>query len=524
MRHISIILATLAALLLWTSCTDDDSTSADYSRVNDITISGLEKSYSAMAYLGEHIKISPTITTANSSEDMTYQWLLYSSKTGTVVDGDTVKPVVIAQTRDLDYEVVVAPGTYQLRLLASDKHSGYTAYATAALSVATSFSEGFYILKQTANGQTELDLLASKGLEGHDLLKHTQGESMEGKPAAIWPIYNTDYINPDDKAIAQTNALAIVNEDGNVEVNRMADFQTVFSRSNLLYGQMDDDERVYAFFATANGYHFLVTSKGFRYCIQTGKSTGQYSNPMNTTGASTHIASDLLSYGGALLWDEAAHSLIVTDYNANPSPLAYADQTGTELTQNLKGYDCLHIGYNLMNSQATFTAILSDGSGQRYLYLASPSFFGTSLTSRKLLDSSSHMAHATSYSTCGNMAHYIYCTEGGKLYACNYTDDDLPETQLSPEGIGSDETINFVTNQFWKGNASGGKDFDYLIVGTQKGNQYTLRFYEMNGGAPVGKPVKTISGEGKVKMVRYLYSNFNVYDWNFQINVYSITD
>ena len=102
MIHTKWIFTALALLLTLGACTDDDSTQADYSRVSDIAISGLESSYAATAYLGEHLKINPIITTKNSDDDMTYQWLLDSSKTGTVVNGDTIRPTVIANTRDLD--------------------------------------------------------------------------------------------------------------------------------------------------------------------------------------------------------------------------------------------------------------------------------------------------------------------------------------------------------------------------------------------------------------------------------------
>ena len=524
MLHRNIFIPLAVAMLALAACTDDDSTSADYSKINSIEISGLEKNYSATAYLGEHLKINPTITTKNSDDQMTYTWLLYSEKTGTVENGDIIQPTVIANTRDLDYEIAMAPGNYQLRLLAADKATGYTAYASASLSVATTFSEGFYILKETTDGKTELDQLTSKGQEGHDLLKQTEGSSMTGKPGAIWPIYGTDYINPDDKTIAQTNALAIVNDEGDVEVKRMSDFTTFFNRSNILYGTMDDNDKVYAFFGTAMGYHFMVSSEGFRYTMATGKSTGQYGNPINSTGASIHIASDVKSFGSTLFWDETTSSLKVTDYNAGVSPLTYKDLTGSNLTQNLKGYTCRHIGYNLMNRTGTFTALLKDGEGNSYLYLVSPTFSSSYLSLRKALTSDSHLAKATSISTCGNQAKFIYCVDGGKLYACNFSDDDFPETLLQPEGIGSDETINFVTNQYWNGSFSGGTTFDYLIVGTQKGDTYTLRFYQMNGGAPEGKPVKSISGQGKVKMVRYMITNFNTSDWQLGYNVYSITD
>lgn len=524
MIHRNIIFPLFVAVLTLAACTDDDSTTADYTKVNSIEISGLEKEYAATAYLGEHLKITPTITTKNSDDEMTYTWLLYNEKTGTVVNGDTIKPTVIANTRNLDYEIAMAPGNYQLRLLAADKATGYTAYASANLSVATTFSEGFYILKETTDGKTELDQLTSKGQEGHDLLKQTEGCSMEGKPGAIWPIYGTDYINPDDKTIAQTNALAIVNDEGNVDVKRMSDFKTFFNRSTLLYGTMDDDDKIYAFFGTAMGYHFMVSSEGFRYTSATGKSTGQYGNPISSTGASMHIASDVTSYGGTLFWDETTKSLKVTDYNGGVSELTYENLTGANLTQNLSGYTCRHIGYNLMNSTGTYTALLKDSEGKNYLYLATPTFSSSYLSLRKALAPDSHLAKATSISTCGNQAKFIYCVDGGKLYACNFSEDDLPETVLQPEGIGNDETINFVTNQYWNGSISGGSNFDYLIVGTQKGDTYTLRFYQMKGGAPEGSPVKTISGQGKVKMVRYMFTNFDTTDWQFGINVYSITD
>lgn len=455
---------------------------------------------------------------------MSYTWLLYDESTGTVVDGDTIKPKVIATARGLDYEIAMPPGTYLLRLLVSDKATGYTVYATTNLSVSTIFSEGFFVLKETIDGKTDIDQLTSSDQKIYDLLERTEGKSMDGGPAAIWPIYITDYINPDTKDIDQTNALAIVNAEGNVNIKRMSDFATIFNRSNLLYDKMSDSEKVFAFVTNAMGYHFLISSKGFRLATITGTSTGQYGYPVNSTGASTHIASDVTSYGATLFWDEASKSLKTTDYNGNVAPLTYKDQSGSDLTQNLEGYTCCHIGYNMMNNTGTFTAILKDGSGNSYLYLVSPSMSGSFLSSRRIIANNSHLAQGTFFSTCGNQAKFIYCVDKGKLYACNYSDEDLPELSLTPEGIGSDETINFVTNQYWKKHYNNGSEFDYLIVGTQKGSTYTLRFYQMNGGIPEGKPVKTFSGEGRVKMVRYMFSNFNFNDWRSRRNVYSITD
>ena len=101
--------------------------------------------------------------------------------------------------------------------------------------------------------------------------------------------------------------------------------------------------------------------------------------------------------------------------------------------------------------------------------------------------------------------------------------DDYAESQLKFEGIGSDETIAYVTNQYWNSASDGSKKFDYLVVATQNGANYKLRFYATNGGAPVGQPVLTTEGEGRVKSVRFQNDSFSTFDWYFQ-NVFSIND
>ena len=100
----------------------------------------------------------------------------------------------------------------------------------------------------------------------------------------------------------------------------------------------------------------------------------------------------------------------------------------------------------------------------------------------------------------------------------------MGEIELKPEGIASDETIVFVANQFWNPALSSGDPFNYLIVGTQKGGSYKLYFYETNGGAPVGKPLMTKEGTGKVKCVRFLNTSYNSRDSDFGNLTYNGND
>ena len=91
----------------------------------------------------------------------------------------------------------------------------------------------------------------------------------------------------------------------------------------------------------------------------------------------------------------------------------------------------------------------------------------------------------------------------------NFNDENMNEIEIKPEGIGSGENIVFVANQFWNASGSSDDKFNYLIVGTQSGDNYKLYFYNINGGAPDGKPLMTKEGKGKVKCIRFLNTKYS---------------
>ena len=138
----------LAAAFLLAGCFDDDSTYADGNAVGEIVVTGMEENYSKTAYIGEMLTITPEVQSYVDEQDMTYRWLLLDANTGTEdKQGNVVEPTVIATEKNLNYEVAIGPGTYQLRLEATASPSGYTVYKTAMLTVRTTFSQVFYVLK-----------------------------------------------------------------------------------------------------------------------------------------------------------------------------------------------------------------------------------------------------------------------------------------------------------------------------------------------------------------------------------------
>lgn len=524
-KYLFIIVPLFLAFFL-SSCLHDDSTLGSNS-VSDIAVSGMDDSYTASSYIGEHLKIIPMVNTEYAEDDIAYTWLLLNENAGDITsDGDTIQPTVIGHAKDLDYEVDVEPGVYKLRLEAQAKSNGYTVYATAKLTVQTNFSQGFYIMKETADGNTEVDLLSGNGVFMENLLTKIDGTPMQGKPLTLSPCYSHGYIDDETGKTAMDNAISIISESGSFEMKRLTDLKTIFDRSNLLFDKMADDEKPYAICHSASGYIYYFSSNGLRYNSESdGTTSGRYGLPAEDCGGSRFFTQDLPSFGGVVFWDEMAHSLLSCDYDGAVSPLIYDDNTGEDETTGLVSYDCLHIGYNYMNNAGTVTIILEDKStGKRYLYLTKSSMNGVYLSKRSEIDAGLHFAKATAFSTNGLSAKYIYCVDAGQIYACIYDNDTLTETTLHFQGIGSGESITYVGNQFWNPDASPGTPFNYLVVGTQKGAGYSIYLYNMVGGAPEGQPVKTIHGTGKLNTVRWISSQFNTNDWIKDYNVYNMNN
>ena len=220
----------LAMTLSLSSCFSDDS-SLGGNDVGDITISGISDSYSQVAYMGETLDITPTV---ESQEDVTYSWLLLSSTTGSKdKDGNEIQPEVIGHEKDLHYEVNLSPGTYQVRLVAQGK-SGYTVYKRTSSTVRTAFSQGFYVLKETTDGNSDVDLITKDGKTGYNIIASMDGEALHGKPLSMGAQYNAYYVNPDNDQMEVANMLYVTTESGDFRVKRTTDFKTAFSRNRSM--------------------------------------------------------------------------------------------------------------------------------------------------------------------------------------------------------------------------------------------------------------------------------------------------
>ena len=482
--------------------------------VGDIEIDGLEDSYTCMAYTGERLKINPTVNAGYDEGKMNYTWMLLNKNTGSLTaEGDTIQPTVISNEKNLDFEVNVSPGVYQLRFVAQAPN-GYYKIDYATVNVQTAFSQGFYVLKETTDGNTDLDLLTAKDEVASNIYTSVFGAPLSGKPGTLNAVYASYYINEETNEMEQTNFVSVATEDGQLHVNRLTDFKQIFGNDNICYDPIAGSEKVVSYFYGAGlFYHnILCTTKGvYSSDFNSSECTGQFgdcSAVMEGESPTRHFVWDAVNYGAACYWSDESKMFYSLDYSVFPEPMMLYGDEDTDYS----GFSCLTCNINrTAGDQCVF--VMDDAvAGKRWVYMTFSSMMGQMYTGRVELPATLHVGKASAYAVCYSQAQYVYAIDENKLWAANFSSDSPNDIELSLNGIGAGEELTFVTNQSLFGVAD---DFDYLIVGTQKGNNYKLYMYEMNGGVPQGDPVKTISGEGKVKSVRYLYPSFSGFMFNY---------
>ena len=210
------------------SCYDDDSTlGSNY--VSDIEIAGLADQ-SVVSYSQNFVNVQPTITTDYPEDQLEYAWYIYADNTPEQENG--FRKDRIATTKDLNYEVNLPSGLYHLVFEVTSLTNDFSKTATMNLSVSTAFSKGFYILKETADGNTDIDLW-NEGILSEDILAKKLGAPMNGAPRNLSLVYTGEFINPELNRTARGNLVHIFTEENEYKGFESESLTEVFNNETL---------------------------------------------------------------------------------------------------------------------------------------------------------------------------------------------------------------------------------------------------------------------------------------------------
>lgn len=488
------------ALLFLAGCASDDS---DYGTPGKtyINLDGIEKSYSIESFSNEKLTIKPSISSSFGDDDLTYLWTYYLTSKGSdsYYDPNTntstyPKADTLSHERNLDMPVGLPDGIYTLIYTVTSKSTGYSQQVVTSLSTASALADGYYVLKENDEGNTDLDLYRpEKESLVSDVLRNYRGAAMPGAPRNMDLIYSLPYINGSgDKSTV--NALLLTTEKDSMRFISLQDAATIISPANVHYDHIQGEKP----YRAAHGYfsNFFVTSNGV-YNASTG-GAGIF-GASNGDGGSVYIASGgSSSYYALLYWSDAAHAIEAVNYNGDAMTVSSSIPDVSAIESDAV---CLACGHCEAASGDTYFLLQrkSDPS-KKYLFTLSATSSDAKITDVRKVPADSHFAKASVRSFNANSATIAYAVDDNKLYSYDVVrgaDVKLLETK----GIGEGERLTYVTNRYF---SNSDLSYDYLVIGTQKDKAYKLYFYKMVGGEPVGDPVFTIAGEGKVKSLVYV--------------------
>ncbi len=479
-------------LLMFSSCFKDNG-NYTYTEVSEIEISGLKENYVAVSFAGVVLEINPEIKT--EYKDLEYEWSIWDrNKLENGMGGVKIEAEVIGTERNLAYEVNLTPSRYKLAYKVTSKSNGYSAIVSADLEINAEFSRGFYILKETAEGNTEVDLYTEGGIM-RDLLQATGG--MEGKPVCLSSIYGAGYIDPSDNEMKTTKAIAITTDKGLLNMYNVADLSVIHTQEDIFYGSWPEGEIPYAM-ATYGFCNMLISSRGCdaNYQCDMIPGTGCMST-FSGKGGSPLMMTDGNMF--VYYWsNEEEHLESMDQYSMGQG--FYGPFNMNDI--NTKGMECLACGSSWVTEPVYGYCILKEKNADtRHMLIANLS--DNMAEELKPIPADSKMAKATHYATNVRTANLLYFVYNNQLYGYNLTDHMEVAQPYRLEGMGAGETITYLSYQWLEARDDKDYNFTHLVVGTQKENTYKLYMYDIVAGEPRAL-VRTVTGEGKLKMTMYM--------------------
>lgn len=488
----------MAFALGLSACFDDDSTlGTQY--ISEIEIGELRDT-TMVSFMGNVLALNPEVKTDYDESTLSYAWYLYDNTESDAESG--YKENKIADTKELAYEVNLASGDYTVVFEVTASENNYTRTASLELHTVTSFSEGYYILKETADGNTDVDVYGINGLS-EDVIAGLYGEPVQGRPTNISVIYDQCYIDNETQEMASTNMVNVFTDANKYQGFRTEDMARIFDETTVRFDGLLADEVPYTYVRTSM-MNFFLTSEGV-YAVNIGDvehSSGKVGMPASGgDGASKFIIPTSDYYDAFYYWNNEMHTLYTTDINAISSlPVDY-DRTGV----NEANLICLACGFYADGMNETTGFVLEDQTtGERYLY------YETNLggiTIQKL-DADLNISKSDIIAFNGVSGAYIYSVDGNQVYAYNW--EEKEEISVPLPNFSSTETITYLSNQYWQAGMFGdsSRNFDDLVIATQDGNNYKIYLYRtLVGGVPDrNSEPEIITGTGKVKSVRFASS------------------
>ncbi|PTT00070.1 hypothetical protein DBR11_10895 [Pedobacter sp. HMWF019] len=255
-----LLLFAAGLLAMVYSCKKDDN---KITRLPDITISA---STVTEKFIGDTLKLDPTIGYDNQQATFTYKWY----KTAAI----TVNKTIYRQISDKKALVYTLDslGTLNLKLDVTNTTTGITATSKTSFNVVSRAERGWYVLKATAEGNTDMDAFytnASGSQITANIITAKNGAPLSGIPVDLGFTGFYTWYNPATKAFVSTNTCLIPVSAKEAMAYRIKDEKILANTEQLFF--------VPPTLATRN-FQSLVCDPNLMTIVDNGKVSGMNPN------------------------------------------------------------------------------------------------------------------------------------------------------------------------------------------------------------------------------------------------------
>lgn len=503
-----ILFGLLSIAIMFSSCMKDLG-NYDYKTLDEFEITGVEQNYSVTLLENLTIPASINATGGNYSA----AWFIVMADKDAGFSDNTIADTI---SRDfvLDIPFRFSPGTYSLYLKVTNDETGVAKYAKTSVTASTKFSTGYYLLKETADGNSEMDLHYPDGKTVENMIAELTGNSLSGKPRTLTYLNDFSYLN-EQTGNKDVNFLMIpVSEDAMITFN-MTDMSIARTYDQWFYGDAMDVDKI-SHMSNLGFSYGMFTSEGLFSNYQNAMwgmySVGKYATSADIMYDGTvnyscgphvcHFTADNYTY------DSVNNQIIDVDYNGGVAPITMEYPpllAGQQATVETFQDDVIYMGGLYASVTDNLVIVCEKEDKSRYWYYGTCEQQNTSqkfnIVNKAEFEAGSVFQTADLYATCRLNGTYLYAASGNDIYALNPENGYSVKLEFPSMPAGE---ITYM-DTMWYETYNSATSYNYFVVATYNGGNYTVAFYDMVGGEPVKDkaPVKVLTGKGKIKSVQH---------------------
>lgn len=465
----SLALVTVCLTVFFTACASDEG-NYDYTKSNDLTITGLESSYTVEQF--NSLSIHPSITGTQGFDSSNYEYVWYIYQISGTADPDT-----LSNEKDLDAVINLSPKEYNLVFQAKDKQTGVFYMARTDVTVVNSYSNGLIVLSNV-DGYANVAFVNSIDKVTEDVFESVNGYKAGRNAAGIF------YLGGEE-----VQGMVVISTDEGSIATDPIDFHVMMPFSDMFYFPSTPG-RITCLCRSSRGYDEHIVVDGSNYSRRIVFTDSPFPLFGARTGGDYELAPFSFYEDNKIYYYDQKHQrFMYNNYSTlepvldSDSPLFNPANTGMKMLW----------GRNfVVSGESHVRAVMQDAGGNKFIIGGTKdvsydmttweSFYRLLPTHRQALNHEG-VAQATCYAISSNEPNFLYYAYGNKIICVSANTGNIISTYTLPQNVDYME-FNYYDHP----------ELLYVAVSDGSGNAKSGSIYYLEAGADGAlKEVKSFS-------------------------------